>query len=208
MIKKSIVIVEDDPGLQKQLTLVLATVKDFECRYCVSTGEEALKKIPADPPDIVLMDIMLPGMSGIECVARLKKACPGLEIIILTIYEDSESIFRALKAGASGYLLKSSPPKALFQAIRDIYAGGAPFCSNIARKMIQYLQSSDQSPPKTEPLSAREKEVIEMLSQGYLYKEISDKLNITYETVRTYVKRICVKMHARSRIEAVAKYQH
>lgn len=132
--KKTVVIVEDDPGLRDQLVLVLKSARDIECLYTVSSGEEAVQKIPARPPHVVLMDIQLPGMSGIECVAALKKQLPDLEFIMLTVYEDAERIFRALKAGASGYLIKSGPPEKLFEAIRDVHSGGAPFSAHIARR--------------------------------------------------------------------------
>lgn len=204
--KKTVVIVEDDPGLQSQLALILQSAGDIECLFAVGSGEEALRKIPLRPPDVVLMDINLPGMSGITCVAALKKKLPTLEIIMLTVYEDSDSIFRALKAGASGYLIKSSCPEVLFQAIRDVYRGGAPFSSHIARKVVQHFQRVGKAAAEGETLSPRENEVIDLLASGYIYKEIADKLNISQETVRTYVKNICHKMHARSRIEAVAKY--
>jgi len=207
--KKSVVIVEDDLGLQGQLELILKKKgEEIDCLYSVSSGEEALRRIPANPPDVVLMDIMLPKISGIECVAELKKVCPQLEIIMLTIYDDSENIFRALKAGASGYLIKSNSPEVLLQAIRDVSRGGAPFSSHIARKILQYFQLSDRSSAEKEKLSPREKEVIDLLAEGYIYKEISDKLSIGLETVRTHVKNICVKMHVRNRVEAVAKYRN
>jgi len=204
--KKSVVIVEDDLGLQRQLALILQSAGDIECLYAVDSGEEALKKIPQRAPDVILMDINLPGMSGIECVAALKKKLPTVEIIMLTVYEDSDSIFRALKAGASGYLIKSSHPEMLFQAVRDVYRGGAPFSSHIARKVVQHFQTKGRAAAESETLSPRENEVIELLASGYIYKEIADKLSIGQETVRTYVKNICQKMHVRSRIEAVAKY--
>jgi DNA-binding NarL/FixJ family response regulator len=205
-VKKTVVIVEDDPGLRNQLVLVLKTAPDIECLYTVSSGEEALRKIPLRPPDVVLMDIKLPGMSGIDCVMPLKRKIPTMEIVMLTIYEDADSIFRALKAGASGYLIKSSHPEALFQAIRDVYSGGAPFSSHIARKVVHHFQASGKAARESERLSPREREVIELLAGGYIYKEIADQLGIGVETVRTHVKSICFKMHVRSRIEAVAKH--
>lgn len=205
--RKTVVIVEDDPGLRDQLLKVLGSAGDIDCLYAVGSGEEAVKKIPMRPPDVVLMDINLPGMSGIECAAKLKKAMPKTEIVMLTIYEDAESIFRALKAGASGYLIKSSHPEKLFQAIRDVYSGGAPFSSHIARKVVQHFQMVGKASRENEKLSPRELEVIELLASGYIYKEIADKLGIGLETVRTHVKSICQKMHVRSRIEAVAKHR-
>lgn len=206
--KKTVVIVEDDPGLRDQLVLVLKSARDIECLYAVNSGEEALKKIPTRPPDVVLMDIQLPGMSGIECVAALKKRLPELEFIMLTVYEDAERIFRALKAGASGYLIKSGPPEKLFEAIRDVHSGGAQFSAHIARKVVQHFQgvSTEKPARETEKLSPRECEVIELLASGYIYKEIADQLGIGLETVRTYVKNICIKLQVKNRTEAVAKH--
>ncbi len=204
--KKTVVIVEDDAGLRDQLVLVLQSARDIECLYAVSSGEEAIRTIPTRPPDVVLMDIQLPGISGIECVATLKKRLPALEFIMLTVYEDAERIFRALKAGASGYLIKSGPPEKLFEAIRDVHSGGAQFSAHIARKVVQYFQGAEKQTRETEKLSPRECEVIELLASGYIYKEIADQLGIGTETVRTYVKNICVKLQVKNRTEAVAKH--
>lgn len=204
--KKTVVIVEDDPGLREQLQIVLKSARDIECLYAVDSAEEAVRMIPARPPDVVLMDIQLPRMSGIECVAALKKRLPNLEFIMLTVYEDAERIFRALKAGASGYLIKSGPPEKLFEAIRDVHSGGAQFSAHIARKVVQYFHSPAKPSRETERLSARENEVIELLASGYIYKEIAEKLGIGTETVRTYVKNICIKLQVKNRTEAVAKH--
>lgn len=205
-VKKTVVVVEDDAGLRAQLLRVLKSARDIECLYAVSSGEEALQTIPGQPPDVVLMDIQLPGMSGIECVAALKKRLPALEFIMLTVYEDAERIFSALKAGASGYLIKSGPPEKLFEAIRDVHSGGAQFSAHIARKVVQHFQGTEKVSRETEKLSPREVEVIELLASGYIYKEIADQLGIGTETVRTYVKNICVKLQVKNRTEAVAKH--
>jgi DNA-binding NarL/FixJ family response regulator len=204
--KKTVVIVEDDAGLRGQLQLVLRSARDIECLYAVGTGEEAVRRIAAEPPDVVLMDIQLPGLSGIECVAALKRKRPEIEFIMLTVYEDSERIFRALEAGASGYLIKSSPPEKRLEAIRDVHAGGAPFSAHIARKVVQHFRGAPKPVRETEKLSPRESEVIELLASGYLYKEIADQLGIGTETVRTYVKNICVKLQVKNRTEAVARH--
>jgi DNA-binding NarL/FixJ family response regulator len=203
--KRRVVIVEDNDHLRVQLTRILERTSDIACLYSVASGEEALKRIPQQPPDVVLMDIQLPGMSGIECVARLKKKLPKVDIVMLTIYEDTDRIFRALKAGANGYLIKSSDPDVLFQAIRDVTAGGAPISSQIARKVIEYFHTEGKVVRTKGDLSPREREIIELLASGYIYKEIADKLGLQTETVRSYVKNICAKMHVRSRVEAVAK---
>ena len=166
--KKTVVVVEDDAGLHDQLILVLKSAHDIECLYAVSSGEEALQTIPGRPPDVVLMDIQLPGMSGIECVAALKKRLPALEFIMLTVYEDAERIFSALKAGASGYLIKSGPPEKLFEAIRDVHSGGAQFSAHIARKVVQHFQGTEKVSRETDKLSPREVEVIELLASGYI----------------------------------------
>ena len=204
---KSVVVVEDDRGLRDQIVRILETAGDIRCLGAFASAEEALPQIVEKNPDVVLMDIKLPGMSGIQCVAEIKKARPGMQIIMVTIYEDSERIFRALKAGANGYLVKSSPPEQLLEAIRDAYKGGAPMSSHIARKVVQHFHLIGPSVNETENLSPRERQVLELLAMGFIYKEIGAKLDIGTETVRTYVKSICQKMHVRSRLEAVAKHR-
>ena len=204
---KSVAVIEDDSRLREQLVEILGTAQDIRCVGAYSSAEEALERIPGRVPDVVLMDIKLPGMSGIECVSRLKRVTPNVQIIMVTIFEDSERIFRALKAGASGYLVKSGPPGQLLEAIRDVFAGGSPMTSHIARKVVQHFHLLAQSSQESENLSPREEQVLELLASGFIYKEIADKLNIGAETVRTYVKNICHKMHVRSRIEAVAKHR-
>lgn len=203
---KRVAIVEDDRGLREQLAQILGAAPDVRFVGACASAEEALERIPALQPDVVLMDIKLPGMSGIECVSHLKRARPSLQILMLTVYEDSERIFRALKAGADGYLLKSSPPALLLEAIDDVRRGGAPMSSHIARKVVRHFHLVGPSPEESENLSPREQEVLRLLSAGYIYKEISDQLGIGIETVRTYVKNICEKMHVRNRVEAVARH--
>jgi DNA-binding NarL/FixJ family response regulator len=204
---KSVVVVEDDRTLRQQIVDILGTASDIRCIGAFASAEEALKAIPMKAPDVVLMDIKLPGMSGIDCVAKLKRMLPSLQIIMVTIFEDSERIFRALKAGASGYLVKSRPPEQLLEAIRDVYSGGSPMSSHIARKVVQHFHLLDPSPKEAENLSPREEQVLDLLACGFIYKEIGDKLNISVETVRTYVKNICNKMHVRNRLEAVARHR-
>ena len=207
MKKKSVVVVEDDRGLREQLVSILQTAPDIECLGSFGSAEDALPKILKLRPDVVLMDIKLPGMSGIQCVAEIKKVLPDLHVLMVTVYEDSESIFRALKAGANGYLVKSSPPEQLLESIRDVYKGGAPMSSPIARKVVRHFHLLGPSAKESENISPREREVLELLSQGFIYKEIADKLKIGSETVRTHVKNICQKMHVRSRLEAVARHR-
>ena len=204
--KKTIALVEDDILLRDQLIKILNDASDLEVLLAVSSGEEALEKIPASSPDVILLDINLPGKSGIECIRELKKKCSATEIIMLTAYEEEDNIFNALREGASGYLLKTSSPEELFDAIRDVYFGGAPFSSHIARKVAQYFRQDREVVEENESLSPREREVLSLLSSGYIYKEVADQLNITIETVRTYVKRICAKLHVRSKVEAILKF--
>jgi len=204
---KKVAVVEDNPALRAQLVQILNGAPDIRCVGAFASAEEALKQIPSRNPDIVLMDIKLPGMSGIDCVAELIAVRPDLQIIMLTVYEDSESLFKALKAGAHGYLVKSSPPRQLLEAVRDVYGGGSPMSSHIARKVVRHFQLAVPSAAEAETLSPRENQVLELLASGFLYKEIGDKLQIGVETVRTYVKNICQKMHVRNRLEAIAKRQ-
>jgi DNA-binding NarL/FixJ family response regulator len=207
VIPKSVIVVEDDRGLREQLVKILDSASGIRCAGACISAEEALEMIPVRRPDVVLMDIRLPGMSGIDCVAELKQLLPALQIIMLTVYEDSERIFRALKAGAGGYLVKSGPPEKLLEAIIDVSRGGAPMSSHIARKVVQHFHMLGPAEAEEASLSPREREVLELLASGYIYKEIGDKLGIGIETVRTHVKSICQKMHVRSRLEAVAKHR-
>jgi DNA-binding NarL/FixJ family response regulator len=199
------VVVEDDSGLRKQFTKILGTAADIKCLGAYSSAEEALPQILVAKPDVVLMDIKLPGMSGIECLTEIRKHDHSTHIVMVTVYEDSKRIFAALKAGANGYLIKSSPPAELLAAIRDVYKGGAPMSSHVANKVVEHFHALGPSPTETENLTLREREVLNLLALGYLYKEIAEQLNIGFETVRSHVKSICQKMHVRNRLEAVGK---
>jgi len=170
----------------------------FECR-------ESTARILKNEPDVVLMDINLPGMSGIECTRKLKARQPGLSIMVLTVYDDDEMIFESLKAGASGYLLKKTPPAKLLEAILELHNGGSPMSSRIARRVVQAFQAMGPSSKETENLSKREHEVLSYLVKGYRYKEIAETLFISIETVRTHLRNIYEKLHVRSRSEAVLK---
>ncbi|HEY3863434.1 MAG TPA: response regulator transcription factor [Verrucomicrobiae bacterium] len=204
---KSVVVVEDDRGLREQLAAILRTAPDIKCVGAFATGEEALAKVPALRPDVVLMDIGLPGISGIECVAQLKKMESPPQIVMVTVYEDSDRIFRALKAGANGYLVKSSPPEELLDAVRDVDTGGAPMSSHIACKVVEHFHGQEPEAPEKAKVSPREQQVLALLASGFIYKEIGDQLGISVETVRSHVKNICQKMHVRNRVEAVARLQ-
>lgn len=205
--KKTVVVVEDDIRLQQHLIKMLDQPDDITCLCAVPSAEEALEKIPKYQPDVVLMDINLPGISGIDCIRELKRKLPHLEVVMLTAYEEEDNIFRALKEGASGYLLKTSTPDDIYNAIRDVFTGGAPFSSHIARKVAQFFRGEKKIENENESLTPRERDVLKLLASGYIYKEVGDQLDISVETVRTYVKRICYKLHVRSKVEAIIKYR-
>lgn len=199
-------IVEDNDQLRNTLTRVLNRAEGFECLSSYPNAEVALEDLPEKKPDVVLMDINLPGMNGVECARKLKQAAPQIQIMMLTVYEDTENIFAALAAGASGYLLKRTATAELLESIREVHRGGSPMTAHIARKVVQSFQKSAAAAEQTEDLSPREREVLDYLSQGFLYKEIAEKLGISYETVHTYVRRIYEKLQVRTRTEAVAKF--
>ncbi|HEX7652045.1 MAG TPA: response regulator transcription factor [Verrucomicrobiae bacterium] len=204
--KKSIIVVEDDKGLREQIVKILGTAPDMRCVGAYPSAEDALPQIAKKTPDVILMDIKLPVMSGIECLSVIRKFAPDVRTIMVTVYEDTEQIFQALRAGADGYLIKSCPPEQLLDAIRDMYHGGAPMSGPIAFKVVQHFRKMGPSPTEAENLSPRERQLLDLLAQGFTYKEIGMKMEIGAETVRTYVKKICQKLHVRSRIEAVAKH--
>jgi DNA-binding NarL/FixJ family response regulator len=171
-----------------------------------ASAESALQELPRLNPNVILMDINLPGLTGVECVRRLKPVLPQTQVIMLTVYQNTEHIFNALSAGATGYLLKQTPPAELLDAIRDVHAGGSPMSSHIARKIVQSFQKPAPLAGGSDGLSPRENEVLELLAKGFLYKEIADQLGLTYATVHTHIRHIYEKLHVRSRTEAVAKH--
>jgi DNA-binding NarL/FixJ family response regulator len=199
-------IVEDNDQLRGTLARVIGRADGFQCISHYANAEAALEGLPKDRPDVVLMDINLPGMNGVECVRRLKQAAPEILPVMLTVYEDTDNIFEALTAGAAGYLLKRTKSAELLEAIREVHRGGSPMTTHIARKVTQSFQKAGPSAKATENLSEREQEVLSCLSQGFLYKEIAEKLGISYETVHTYIRRIYEKLQVRTRTEAVAKF--
>jgi DNA-binding NarL/FixJ family response regulator len=199
-------IVEDQAPLRKTLARVLARAEGFDCVSQYESAEAALEGLPRDKPGVVLMDINLPGMNGVECVRQLKSLLPEVLVIMLTVYEDTENIFNALAAGATGYLLKRTPRSELLEAIREVVRGGSPMTAHIARKVVQSFQKAAPEASPTDNLSQREQEVLDLLSQGFLYKEIADRLGISYETVHTYIRRIYEKLQVRTRTEAVAVF--
>jgi DNA-binding NarL/FixJ family response regulator len=202
----TISIVEDNNQLRDTLVRLIDREEGFHCVSNYADAEAALAGLPKDRPDVVLMDINLPGVNGVECVRRLKQLLPGTLAVMLTAYEDTENIFNALAAGAAGYLLKRAPRAELLDAIREVRHGGSPMTPHIARLVVQSFQKTAPSAPATENLSTREQEVLDCLSQGFLYKEIAEKLGISYETVHTYIRRIYEKLQVRTRTEAVAKF--
>lgn len=201
-----IAIVEDEKTVREGLRLLIDGTEGYKCIATYANAEEALQEIFEIQPDVVLMDIHLPGMSGIECVAKLKERDPEFQIVMLTIYEDDEQIFNSLAAGAQGYILKKTPPAKLLEAISEVHQGGSPMSSQIARRVVDFFQVKEVSSTETENLSAREKEILSYLSKGYRYKEIADILSISIETVRTHIRNIYEKLHVHSRTEALLKY--
>jgi len=202
----SVSIVEDNDKLRGTLARLLDRSDGFRCLSQYANAEDALKDLPQVRPNVVLMDINLPGMNGVECVRQLKALVPETQIMMLTVYEDTENIFNALAAGANGYMLKRTSSKELLEAIEAVQRGGSPMTMHIARKVVQSFQKTAAVARPTEVLSEREQQVLDLLSQGLIYKEIADKLGISYETVHTYVRRIYEKLQVRTRTEAVAKF--
>ncbi len=201
----SVGIVEDDEILRNSLTKLVGATPGVQCVAACATGEMALQKLPAVKPDVILMDLNLPHMSGIECIRRLKDQLPQTPVIVLTVYEDSEHIFHALKAGASGYLLKRSEPEEVLEAIKNAREGGAPMSSQIARRVVHSFHEHSTG-AETTSLTERENEILAYLSKGFANKEIADELNISVPTVRTHLRHIYEKLHVRSRTEAIVKY--
>ncbi len=203
-------IVEDDAKLRETLERYLTAQPGFHCASTYPNAEVALTDLPRVCPHVVLMDINLPGMNGIECVVRLRKDLPMLKIIMLTVFEEGEQVFKALSAGAFGYLVKSSRPAKIIEAIREVHAGGSPMSGNIARKVVQSFQAQAAATAatraETDTLSAREVEVLQALSKGHTYKQIAADLGISLGTVRTYIQRIYEKLHVHSHAEAVMKF--
>jgi DNA-binding NarL/FixJ family response regulator len=199
-------IVEDDRRVRESLSVLINGAENTRCISTYPSGEEALEQMAAKKPDVVLMDINLPGMSGIECVRKLKAQMPKVQILMLTMYEDDENVFRSLVAGASGYLVKRTSPSELLNAIEEVHSGASPMSGRIARTVVEYFQKQQGAAAHEEPLSKREQEILNLLAKGYRYKEIADTLSISFETVRTHLKNIYDKLHVHSRTEAVVKY--
>lgn len=203
-----VAIVEDNAALGAGLRKIVESAADFRCVGVWTSAEEALKKIEAFRPQVVLMDINLPGISGIEATARIKRHLPEMQVIMVTVYRDHDQIFAALKAGASGYLLKRSTPEEVRQAVRDVRSGGAPMSAEIARRVVEAFHQPLKAPVEDDvKLSKREKEILEHLTKGLANKEIGDRLGISVETVRVHLRRIYEKLHVHSRTEAAMKFR-
>ena len=201
-----IAVVEDDNMVRAVLEILLNGSPGFTCVASYGNGEDAVAGLPEMNPDVVLMDINLPGISGIECIIRLKELNLPMLFIMLTVFEDSDAIFKSLSAGASGYLLKQTPPAKLLEAIQDVYQGGSPMSREIARKVIQSFQHMAANPVTENILTHREEEILSYLVKGLLYKEIAGILFIGVETVRTHIRHIYEKLQVRTRSEAIVKY--
>ena len=205
MEKIRVIIVEDDKEMREGLELIIQSNPALECIATCASGEEAMEFIPAHVPDIVLMDIHLPGISGIECVRKLKPALAFTQFMMCTVYEDNENVFDSLCAGATGYLLKNSPPTKITEAVIDLYHGGSPMSSVIARKVILTFKPPAGQNKEMEKLTGREREMLDLLAKGYRYKEIAEQLFVSTETVRTHIHNIYEKLHVQSRTEALNK---
>lgn len=209
----TVAIVEDNEEIARMLSRVVG--RDMKLNYLCAcgSGEHALQVLPQHRPNVVIMDLQLPGMSGIECTARLRQLLPESQVLVFTVYRNDEQVFNALKAGASGYLLKRSSPAEILEAIHDVHQGGAPMTGEIARKVVRSFRTAAQPASQigkedkdSGHLTPRQEEILGLLARGYVTKEIATELGISYDTVRFHLKEIYAKLHVRSRTEAVAKY--
>ena len=202
----TVALVEDQPKVRDSWIRLINSFPDFSCQCACGTGEEALRVIPEEKPDVILMDIFLPRMSGIECTVRLKELLPKTQIVILTAMDDQELVFMALEAGADGYLLKRTKPSDLRTALLDVLGGGAPMTSQIARRVIESFRKKAKARDESVRLSVREEQILVLLSQGYSNKLIADKLSLSIDTVCSHLKHVFEKLHVSSRTEAVVRY--
>ena len=202
-----VALVEDDEGIRSSLASLIRRAPALRLAGDYPDAETALKEIPRRPPDVVLMDINLPGLNGVECVRQLKANVPEVQFLMLTVYEDSESLFNSLKAGASGYLLKRTASARLLEAIRDVHTGGSPMTPQLARRVVQFFSRPAEGESPVSRLTPGEKEFLEQLANGYAYKEIADRMKISIDTVRSYVRTVYEKLHVHSRTEAALKYR-
>ena len=198
-------IVEDTDDIRNALRVLINGSPGFECVHVYADAEEALQDMSSKDIDIVLMDIGLPGMDGIECMKTLKPEMPKAQFMMCTVYDDDDHIFNALKSGASGYILKRTSPAQILEAIRDMHEGGSPMSSEIARRVVESMHESKKNPEGVELLTTRENEILDFLAQGYLYKEIATELSISKETVKKHIHNIYDKLHVQNRTEALNK---
>jgi len=201
----SVAIVEDLDVIRNGLKDFISLSTDFIVTGSFKTGEEAFEHLPEIKPDIVIMDINLPGMNGIECIRRVKDKSPATQFMMFTVYENDDKVFEALKAGASGYLLKNTGLLQIAESIKELHEGGSPMSANIARKMVNLFRDTDKKTPFLDILSKREKEILQLLAKGLLYKEIAEQLNITTGTVRIHIHKMYEKLHVQNRTEAINK---
>ena len=199
-------IVEDNRGTRDELIKLFNRASGIKCLHAYASAEEAILGIPKEPPQVAVMDINLPGMSGIECVGQLRRQCPTMQVLMLTTYEETDLIFSSLRAGANGYLLKNMPADELVQAVVDVRAGGAPMSMQIARKVVAHFHQLQNAPGEMGQLTRRENEILQLLAKGCLYKEIASQLGISMSTVRTHIHSVYEKLHVQSRTEAVVKF--
>lgn len=199
-------IVDDEADLREHIAGYLAAAGNVRCKSAYASAEEALEHLPQDKPDVILMDINLGGMDGIECVRQLTALMPDAQVLMLTVFEDTDKIFRALAAGASGYLLKRLSPKKLLEAIEEVRDGGSPMSASIARKVVHSFKAAPPQGDESVDLSPRELAVLNGLAEGLVYKQIADQLGVSIHTVRNYIRRIYEKLHVQTRTEAVAKF--
>jgi DNA-binding NarL/FixJ family response regulator len=201
-----VAIVDDDEGIRSSLSALLKRASGYRLVGEYANAETALKEIPQVQPDVVLMDINLPDMKGYDCVRHLKEARPSIQFLMLTVYEDSDSLFNSLRAGASGYLLKRTASARLLEAVRDVHDGGAPMSPQLARRVVQFFSKPPPQDAGLAKLTPAEREFLDQLSKGYAYKEIAERMKISIDTVRSYVRTVYEKLHVHSRTEAVVKY--
>lgn len=201
-----VAVVEDDAKLRQTLVTFINRSEGMRCVASFGSAEEALNALPQHKPDVVLMDIRLPGMNGVDCVSRLRKLLPDTKPVMLTAYEDADEVFRSLTIGAFGYLLKSVEPQRLREAIREAHNGGSPISGSVARKLVDFFQQTTETAKDSDSLSAlssRETDILRLLSKGFAYKQIAAELDISLNTIRTHIKRIYEKLHVHSRLEAI-----
>ncbi len=202
----AVAVVEDVKGTRENLVELLKRAAGLNCAGAFASGEAAVRDLPTLAPDVVLMDVNLPGMSGVQCTAQLKARLPKTQFLMLTAYENSELIFESLRAGASGYLMKNTEPNEILAAIEQVHAGGSPMSMQIARKVVSHFQEIKKPSLEFEQLTPRELEILSLLAKGFLYKEIADQLKISLHTVRGHVHLVYEKLHVQSRSEAIIKF--